>query len=202
MSSGNEKRRPCRGGVRPELAGIKSTSDYHRNTGGAIPPRYVIVQEVASGKWHCLPPDDALAPALNYANALCAGLLAASAGGWGLACSDLEGRTVLVAFPNRAQRRALVIRQESRTDWVVVVRQFSTRSARRPKFVPPAEHLRPYAGALAEAHRIFRQSGLPVLIEPHGEEARFLSPSEQRAFRNSYTPSRPSLGDILGGGEA
>lgn len=103
----------------------------------------------------------------------------------------------MVAFPDQAQRRAVVIRQESRTNWVVVVRTFSPRSGHRPKFTPPAEHLRPYAGALAEAHRIFRQSGFPVLIEPRCEEARFMSPSEQRAFRNSYTPSRSSLADIL-----
>lgn len=161
------------------------------------PRTFVIVEQVAHGQWHCLTPDDALAPVVNFASALSAGLLVASAGGWGVACANLEGITVLVAFPDRAQRRALVIRQESRTNWVVVVRTFSPRLGRRPKFTPPAEHLRPYAGALAEAYRIFRQSGLPVLIEPKGEEARFLSPSEQRAFRNSYTPSRSSLSDIL-----
>lgn len=158
---------------------------------------FVIVEQLAHGQWHCLTPDDALAPVVNYASALSAGLLAASAGGWGLACANLEGITVLVAFPDRAQRRALVIRQESRTHWVVVVRHFTARHGKRAVFIPPTEHLRPYAGALAEAHRIFRQSGLPVLIEPKGEEARFLSPSEQRAFRNSYSPSRSSLGDIL-----
>ncbi len=164
------------------------------------PRAFVIVEQVAHGQWHCLTPDDALAPVMNYASALSAGLLAASAGGWGLACTNFEGPTVLVAFPNGVRRRALVIRQESRTEWVVVVRTFSFRPGKRPPFHPPAEHLRPYAGALAEAHRIFRQSGLPVLIEPKGQEARFLSPSEQRAFRNSYTPSRSSLGDILDGG--
>ncbi|KQM57145.1 MULTISPECIES: hypothetical protein [unclassified Sphingomonas] len=163
------------------------------------PRAFVIVEQVAHGQWHCLTPDDAPAPVVNYASALSAGLLAASAGGWGLACANLEGTTVLVAFPDRVRRRALVIRQESRTEWAVVVRTFAVRSGKRPPFTPPSEDLRSYAGALAEAHRIFRQSGLPVLIEPKGEEARFLSPGEQRAFRNSYTPSRSSLGDILDG---
>lgn len=164
---------------------------------------FVIVEQVAHGQWHCLTPDDALAPVVNYASALSAGLLAASAGGWGLACTNSEGTTVLVAFPDGVRRRALVIRQESRTEWVVVVRHYSTAHGKRPAFTPPAEHLRTYASAISEAHRIFRQSGLPVLIEPEGEEARFLSTAEQRAFRNSYTPSYPTyptLGDMLDGG--
>ena len=167
------------------------------------PRAFVIVEQVAHAQWHCLTPDDAPAPVVNYASALSAGLLAASAGGWGVACTNFEGTTVLVAFPDGVRRRALVIRQESRMEWIVVIRHFSTPQGKRPTFIPPAEHLRTYASAIAEAHRIFRQSGLPVLIEPEGEEARFLSPSEQRAFRNSYTPSYPTyptLGDMLDGG--
>ena len=167
------------------------------------PRAFVIVEQVAHGQWHCVTPDDAPAPVVNYVSALSAGLLAASAGGWGLACTNFEGTTMLVAFPDGVRRRALVIRQESRAEWVVVIRHFSTPQGKRPVFTPPAEHLRTYASAIAEAHRIFRQSGLPVLIEPEGEEARFLSPTEQRAFRNSYTPSYPTyptLGDMLDGG--
>ncbi|WP_294328285.1 hypothetical protein [uncultured Sphingomonas sp.] len=161
---------------------------------------FVIVQQVAHGQWHCLTPDDAPAPVVNYASALSAGLLAASAGGWGLACANLEGTTVLVAFPDGVRRRALVIRQLNRTEWYVVVRDYCSPPPNHPPFVLPKESPRSYADALAHAHVNFRATGLPVLIEPMGEEARFLSPSEQRAFRNSYTPSYPSLGDILDGG--
>lgn len=161
------------------------------------PSTYVVVEQVAHGQWHCLCPDGVPRSVTNYADAMSAALFWASQGGYGVVCTNLERIAVLVAFPERSQRRALVIRQESRTEWVVVVRTFSVRQGKRPAFIPPAEHLRAYAGALAEAHRIFRQSGLPVLIEPKGEEARFLSPSEQRAFRNSYAPGRSSLGDIL-----
>ncbi len=161
------------------------------------PRTFVIVEQVAHGQWHCLTPDDAPAPVVNYASALSAGLLAASVGGWGLACANLEGATVLVAFPQESLRRALVMRQESRTEWQVVVRLFSTPPRGHNPLPLTPERARSYAGALVEARRLADRLGYPVLIEPEGEEARFLSDSERRAFLNRSTAPRFDLRDIL-----
>lgn len=85
-------------------------------------------------------------------------------------------------------RRALVICQKDRTHWYVIVRHYYSPPPGWPSDLPE-EPLRSYADALSHAHLNHRLMGLPVLMEPLGEDARPLSPKERRDLRSSYLPS-------------
>lgn len=85
-------------------------------------------------------------------------------------------------------RRALVICQEDRTHWYVIVRHYYSPPPGWPADLPRGP-LRSYADALSHAQLNHRLMGLPVLMEPLGEEARPLSPKERHDLRNSYLPS-------------
>ncbi len=70
------------------------------------PYTHVVVEQLAHGQWHCVCPDGVPRAVVNYVEAMSGALFWASADGYGIYCTNLQGERDFALWADRARLAA------------------------------------------------------------------------------------------------